>query len=190
MKNRIILFGAVLMLFTSAILTQSCKKIEEAASFDLAMNMPNKHFDLDSANTAVSSKGETLLYESSYSFNLDSVLKANGADQASIDNGAFKEIELHIDNPGVLEEFGFLSSASFQLSLTPDFSEYEVIAEATKISKGDVIIVLNMKGKSLNRYLKNHVFYFRLYGKVEKAVPVAFLPLIIKSKLGFTVHPI
>ena len=47
-----------------------------------------------------------------------------------------------------------------------------------------------MKGKSLDRYLKNDIFYFRLYGKVEKAVPVAFLPMIIKSKLGFTVHPI
>ena len=190
MKTRILLFSAVLMLFTSAILTQSCKKVEEAASFNLAKNMPNKQFDLDSANTAISTKGETLLYESSYSFNLDSILKASGAEKASIDNGAFKEIELHIDNPSALEEFGFMSSVSFQLSLTPDFSEYEVVAEATKISKGDVIVVLNMNGKSLDRYLKNDIFYFRLYGKVEKAVPVAFLPMIIKSKLGFTVHPI
>ena len=190
MKKKLLLFSVILVAMSAMFLTQSCKKVTELASFDLTKNMVDHHFDLDSATTAVSAKGETLLYESRFTVNMDSIMSANGVDKGTIENGRFTEIVLLIDNPSALEQFGFLSAVSFKLSKSSDFATSEIVAEASNIKKGDVSITMTVNNTSLDQYLANSTFYFRLYGKVESEVPVNLLPLILRSQIGFTVKPL
>jgi hypothetical protein len=189
MKRKLLLLSFIVAIVGTMSITQSCNKVKELASFDLTKNMPDRHFDLDSATTTAV-KGETLLFESRFTVNMDSIMVANGVDEGVIENGHFTELELLIDNPSALEEFGFLSTVSFKLSTTSDFKSSEIVAEANNIKKGDTSIILKVNSTSLDRYLQNSIFYFRLYGNVTGPVPVNLLPLILRSQIAFTVNPI
>ncbi len=189
MKRKVLILSLIVAMISAMSVTQSCNKVKELASFDLVKDMADQHFNLDSATTTAV-KGPVLLYESRYTINMDSIMDANGVDKGLIDNGHFTEIELLIDNPSALEEFGFLSDVSFKVSTSASFQSSEIVAEASGIKQGDTSIILNVNSTSMDRYLQNATFYFRLYGTVTGPVPVNVLPLILRSQVGFTVNPI
>jgi hypothetical protein len=188
MKKKLFTIGIVLFVLSSAFMIQSCDKAKDLVAFDVSKQLPDHHFDLDSATTTV--KGETMLYESLFDIDLDSILEANGMDRGQIEGGEFEEIVLLIDNPSALEEFGFISTLTFKLSESEDFASSLEIARATNIKKGDTEIKFTVNGETLDQYLQNSTFYFRLYGTLESPVPVDRLALILRSKVGFTVKPL
>lgn len=167
---------------------QSCDKVKDLVAFDVEQTMPDQHFDLDSASTTA--KEETKLYESLFDINLDSILDANGMDKGKIEDGQFTKLVLLIDNPSALEEFGFVSTLTFKVSEAEDFATSMIIATATDIKKGDTEIIFDINSETLDQYLALSTFYFRIYGTVVGPMAVNKLPLILKSKVGFTVKPL
>ena len=187
MKKRLISGGMVVLAIFAMVFTQSCDKVKEAAEFDVKKDLPTQHFTLDSAST----KGEEeVLYENFFDINLDSILEANGIDKGKIKNGKFKEITLTIEDPTPEMELGFVSSGRFVVSETEDFANEEMIAQAKNIEVGDISVTFDINDAYLDKYLDQSKFYFRLYGVKESEMPVDKLPLLMKSKIQFTVSPL
>ncbi|RLD40872.1 MAG: hypothetical protein DRI86_14475 [Bacteroidetes bacterium] len=188
MKKNIKLFSALALFVMGALFTQSCEKIKDAVSFKVEQDLPDHHFDLDSA--ATSSKGENLLYQAYYEINIDSVFEANGIDKGKISDGKFKQIIIKVDDSDTQMNFGFLESLSFRLGDSDNAMEAVTIAAATNIKDGDMELIFDVNDDSVDKYLEQDRFYFFVFGKILKPVPVEQLPLLIKSKIEFQVNPL
>lgn len=176
-----------MIMLSSAFMMQSCDKVADLVAFNVDKTLPTQHFDLDSASTI---KGETMLYESFFDINLDSILAANGVDKGTISEGKFKEIILSINNPSSKMQFGFVSSLTFVLSETEGFEAPKTFATASDIQPGDVKATFVVNNEVMDHYLEISKFYYRIYGTQISPVPVVTLPLILESKVGFTVKPL
>ncbi len=186
MKRNVKIFSLVVLFVSTMIFTQSCDKVKEAAEFDVKQDLPTMKFDLDSAST----KEVRVLYENSFDINLDSILEANGIDKGKIKNGKFEEIRVSIDNPTAEMNLGFVSSLEFKVSENANFEGAETLAEAKDIDPDATEIIFKMTDKTMDKYLEMSKFYFRLYGNKVGEIPVEKLPLLLKSKIKFTVSPL
>jgi hypothetical protein len=190
MKKTLFPLGIVVLLFSSLFVFQSCKKIVEAAEFDVDKDLPQQRFVLDSAST----KGEeVILYESFFDIDLDKILEDNGIDKGKIKDGKISALKITIDEPTPeMEEvgLGFVSSLRFVVSEESDYAVEEQIAEAKDIQQGDQSIVFKMNDKYLDKYLELSKFYFRLYGVKESEIPVEEIALLLDSRVKFTVSPL
>jgi hypothetical protein len=190
MKKTLFPLGIVVLLFSSLFVFQSCKKIVEAAEFDVDKDLPQQRFVLDSAST----KGEeVILYENFFDIDLDKILEDNGIDKGKIKDGKISALKITLDEPTPeMEEIGlgFVSSLRFVVSEESDYAAEEQIAEAKNIQHGDQSIVFKINDKYLDKYLEQSKFYFRLYGVKESEIPVEEIALLLDSRVKFTVSPL
>jgi hypothetical protein len=187
MKRKLNSVLVILSFIVAGFTTQSCEKIKDLVAFDVEQNLPGQYFALDSTTTT---KSETILHQSSFKVNLDSIFAANGIDKGTISSGQFKSILLSIVNPTADAQFGFLSDIRFVVSETENFAGEEIIAEAHNIQKGDISLTLAVNSNAIDKYINNRQFFYRVYGTLVGPVPVRLLPLVMDSKIGFTVKPL
>jgi hypothetical protein len=173
MKTKHFLFAIILTAIPFLFLTQSCDKVkdevQEAAAFDVSMNLPDHHFVLDSNDfkSSVSIKSETILTEQAISINLDSILSANGISSATLSNSAFTEIKLKMDEDNLISgaNFDFMSGMRIVLSETADFAAETPIAIAENIPVGSTEVTFTLDNSNIQSFIDNHNFHLRLYGQ-------------------------
>ena len=189
MKKTINLLSITALFAVLALFTQSCDKVKDAVAFDVNQDLPAQHFDLDSTTTAA--KGDVkLLYSDYYEINLDSVFEAHEIDKGKLSDGTFKELELSIENPSDDMNFSFVKSLDFKLGESSDPSKALTIASAYNIDPTGTKIVFKLNNENMTDFLEQAKFHYFLYGEITGPVPVVTLPLIIKSKVKFTVNPL
>jgi hypothetical protein len=195
MKTKHFLFAIILAAMPFLFLTQSCDKVKdeinEAAAFDVSMNLPDHHFVLDSNDfkSSASINSESILTEQAISVNIDSILSANGISSASLSNAAFTNITVVMDNPLPGANFDFMSGMRVVLSETADFATETQIAIADNIPAGSTSISFTLDNSNIQSFVDNHNFYLRLYGQMGP-LPWPMLPLILQSGIEFTVNPL
>jgi len=186
MKRKLLPISIIALFISTMLFTQSCDKVVEAAEFDVKKDMPTIKFDIDSAST----KEVVVLYEGFFDINLDSILEANGIDKGIVKNGTFEKIMIKIDNPTPEMTLGFITSLDFKISEDEGFTVEETLAEAKNIKADATEIIFKVTDKTMDKYLERSKFFFRLYGNKVGEVPVEKLPLLLDSKIKFTVSPL
>jgi len=187
MKRKLTLLG-LLPLIVIIFTTQSCEKIKDLVAFDVTQSLPDYHFTLDSVDPGA--KEETILYENYFNLNFDSVLKANDFNEGMISDGSFDQVQLAIEEPTADLHFGFVSDLYLRVSLTEDFENSEVMAEAHDIQPGDQSVIFTINNNSLKKYLDNRTFHFRITGNVVEELHAEAINLVMSSKVKFTVKPL
>jgi len=195
MKTKHLFFAMVIVALPFMFFTQSCEtvkeEIQEAAAFDVAMDLPDHYFELDSAEiTKSSTKEEMVLTEQSVEIGLDSILTSYGINSATLSNATFTSVTLTMDNPVQGANFDFMSGMRVVLSETSDFANETQIASADEIPAGSTEITFTLDNENIQSFIDNDSFHLRLYGDLNGALPYATLPLILQSGLQFTVNPI
>ncbi len=196
MKTKKILFAILIVALPVLFLTQSCEtvkdEIEEAAAFDVSMNLPDHYFVLDSTDLTKSSGSiltEVILTEQAININIDSIFSANGINSASLSNAGFTHITVLMNNPLPGANFDFMSGMRVVLSETSDFAVETQIAIAENIPAGSTEVTFTLDNSSIQSFIDNHNFYLRLYGQMGP-LPWPMLPLILQSGIDFRVNPI
>ncbi len=195
MKTKHLFFAMVIVALPFMFFTQSCEtvkeEIQEAAAFDVAMDLPDNYFVLDSVEISKSgAKEEKVLTTQSVEVGLDSILTSYGINSATLSNATFTSLTLTMDNPVEGANFDFMSGMRVVLSETSDFANETQIASAEEIPAGSTEITFTLDNENIQSFIDNDDFYLRLYGDLNGALPYATLPLILQSGLQFTVNPI
>ena len=195
MKTKHLFFAMVIVALPFMFFTQSCEtvkeEIQEAAAFDVAMDLPDNYFVLDSVEISKSgAKEEKVLTTQSVEVGLDSILTSYGINSATLSNATFTSVTLTMDNPVEGANFDFMSGMRVVLSETSDFANETQIASAEEIPAGSTEITFTLDNENIQSFIDNDSFHLRLYGDLNGALPYATLPLILQSGLQFTVNPI
>ncbi len=176
MKTKHLFFAMVIVALPFMFFTQSCEtvkeEIQEAAAFDVAMDLPDHYFELDSAEiTKSSTKEEMVLTEQSVEIGLDSILTSYGINSATLSNATFTSVTLTMDNPVQGANFDFMSGMRVVLSETSDFANETQIASAEEIPAGSTEITFTLDNENIQSFIDNDSFHLRLYGDLNGALP-------------------
>ncbi len=196
MKNKTFLLAAIVAILPLIFLTQSCETIKDevndAASFDVSMNLPDQYFVLDS-NDFKSTKGileEKIFTQFFISVNLDSIFAGNGISTGHISDGEFTAITVSLENPVEGVNFDFVNSMRVTVSETSDFADETLLASTGTIADGSTSVTFNLEAVNVLEYLNKKDFYMRLYGDQDSPLPANLLPMILQSGIKFTVEPL
>lgn len=195
MKTKTILFAVLIAALPFLFLTQSCDKVKdeinEAAAFDVSMDIPDHYFVLDSNDFKSSAfiKEETILTEQAININIDSIFEANGLSSASLSNAGFTHITVLMNNPLPEANFDFMSGMRVVLSENESFDPETQIAIAENIPAGSTSVTFTLDNSAIQSFIDNHNFHLRLYGQMGP-LPWPMLPLILQSGVEFTVNPL
>lgn len=199
MKTKQIFFALIIAAIPFLFITQSCEKIKdeinEAAAFDVPIDLPDYHFDLDSASltkSAASINAEVVITEQSVNVNLDSILSANGVSSATLSSASFTSVVISMTDTVTFPDvnFDFMDGMRVVLSSTSDFSSETQVAHAESIPAGAKKVTLILNNPGIQSFIDNQNFYLRLYGTLGAPAPMAVIPLVLQSGIQFTVNPL
>lgn len=196
MKNKTLLFAVLVVALPFFFLTQSCDKVKDevnnAAAFDVSMNLSDQYFVLDS-NDFKSSKallGEVVFEQFHFTVNLDSIFQANGISAGHISDGSFNSVTLSLVTPDAGVSFDFVNSMRVAISETSDFAHESTLASTGEIADGATSITFNLETLNIMEYLNKSNFYIRLYGDQDGPLPANLIPMLLSSGIMFTVEPL
>ncbi len=177
------------------VISFSCEKVKdeinEAAAFDVNMNLDDHYFALDSLDylSGKSVKGWQTLTQFDGYINVDSIFSANNLSSASIENGTFTSVQVNLINPVPGVNFDFANAMKVSIATTAEGAGTEVASTGT-IPPGSTSLTFTVNSTNIASFINNNYFYVKLEADVIGPIPALILPMVLMSGVQFTVIPL
>jgi len=190
-KKQLFTISTVIILM---VISFSCEKVKDeinqAAAFDVNMNLDDHYFSVDSLDytSGKSVKGWQTLTQFEGYVNVDSLFSANNLSSASIENGEFTQVELSLVDPLPGLNLNFASAMRVSIATTSD-GEGTIVAQGS-IPQNSTGIVLDLNATNIAPFVNNNYFYVKLEADIVGAIPVYMIPMVLMSGIQITVIPL
>ncbi|MEI7663110.1 MAG: hypothetical protein WCK34_12960 [Bacteroidota bacterium] len=164
----------------------SCSKAKDAVAFDYTYKIPRTTFIY---TPGIFKSGEQLIYSGTIRANLDSILNANGFSSGVVGTTTFSKCSITLEQPDTLT-FSWLGSARGVISATADFNPEQEVGTVTNTDPLAKTVVLTTNNGNIRPYLGSRNFYFRLYGVLNKPLPVAWAQMYLEGQLVMHLQPL
>ena len=173
----------------------SCEKIKDeinqAAAFDVNMDLDDHHFSVDSLDfTALKSVNEwqTLTEYEGY-INVDSIFEANDLSTASIEEGQFTEVTLSMVDPEPGMNYNFTDE--MHVTIANSSSEAGTIVATTgTIPANSTSVTFTVNETNIAPFIDNTNFYIKLEANVIGPIPGFTIPMVLAAEVEITVLPL
>jgi hypothetical protein len=171
----------LLVVGISAILLQSCDKIQKATTFKVKYNLPDTQITID---TLTLLKSELVLFsQTNDAINIDSII---GPGAGIVDSVGFYKFIVSIVSPESAK-FNWLNSA--RITLTPEGGAPVEIATSHVINATDRTIDFLVKDVDITASVKKP-FIITLYGNLNGNISSLPVEVLMQSGLIITVSPL
>lgn len=173
-----------LIAFICISLLSACDKAEEAASFDMLFDVPERQVIADSAQYE-STDGDVLLLEQTIHINIDSL--SQKFEIKRIESAKFDFIRLRVDTP---EGSNFNWITNLKATVAGEgLAEIEVgTYDGTKQDAEIIDITLN--NAPITPYLVQETFVLKIYAGINPPLPASTTSLIVNSRIRVTIQPV
>jgi len=188
MKRLILSFSLLLTLSLPLMFISACDDVEELVAFFVTVEPDDYNFTVDSTSTSPG-KAETVLFQTSFSFDLDSILEAHEVSSGMIGGCWFQRLAVAIDSPAVAT-FNFVDSFRVTVSNDSLFSTETEVAQIVIVDPAVTIVELNVYNLDVVAMMQGQEIWVRLYGGLPIPIPYPAIYMHLSSRVKLRVEPL